>query len=87
MSNFDKVRVFMKTFGQEVKNKSGFPNKAIVRKKPSIENLWINPPVIGSSLKKLVLWWAADFNPTIFFPVINCNITSKLTNKDNAEKE
>ena len=27
MSNFDSVRKFMKTFGQEVKEKAGFPNE------------------------------------------------------------
>ena len=30
MSNFLKVKEFMATFGQEVKTKSGFPNKDIV---------------------------------------------------------
>ena len=30
MSNFEKVGKFMKTFGQEVKNKAGFPNKKIL---------------------------------------------------------
>ena len=29
MSNFDSVRKFMKTFGQEVKEKAGFPNEQI----------------------------------------------------------
>ena len=29
MSNFDSVRKFMKTFGQEVKEKAGFPNEKI----------------------------------------------------------
>lgn len=27
MTNFEKVKVFMKTFGQEVKDKIGFPDK------------------------------------------------------------
>ena len=30
MSNFEKVRRFMKTFGQEVKNKADFPSEKIV---------------------------------------------------------
>ena len=30
MSNFEKVRSFMKTFGQEVKNKADFPSEKIV---------------------------------------------------------
>tara|TARA_Y100000590_G_scaffold404691_1_gene492433 strand:+ start:306 stop:674 length:369 start_codon:yes stop_codon:yes gene_type:complete len=30
MTNFEKVIEFMKTFGQEVKNKSGFPDKKII---------------------------------------------------------
>ncbi len=30
MSNFQKVKKFMNTFGQEVKDKSGFPKKDIV---------------------------------------------------------
>ena len=30
MSNFEKVRRFMKTFGQEVKNKADFPSETIV---------------------------------------------------------
>ena len=30
MTNFEKVRTFMKTFGQEVKDKAEFPNKKIV---------------------------------------------------------
>ena len=30
MTNFEKVRTFMKTFGQEVKNKAEFPNEKIV---------------------------------------------------------
>ena len=30
MSNFDSVRKFMKTFGQEVKEKAGFPNEKII---------------------------------------------------------
>jgi predicted HAD superfamily Cof-like phosphohydrolase len=30
MSNFEKVKKFMQTFGQEVKIKSSFPNKKIV---------------------------------------------------------
>ena len=29
MSNFEDVRIFMKTFGQEVKDKAGFPNDKI----------------------------------------------------------
>ena len=29
MSNFEKVKVFMKTFGQEVKEKPDFPNDKI----------------------------------------------------------
>ena len=29
MSNFESVRKFMKTFGQEVKEKAGFPNEKI----------------------------------------------------------
>ena len=29
MSNFEKVRKFMKTFGQEIKNKAEFPNNKI----------------------------------------------------------
>ena len=31
MSNFDDVRTFMHTFGQEVKNKAKFPKKKIVK--------------------------------------------------------
>ena len=31
MSNFDDVRIFMYTFGQEVKNKPKFPKKKIVK--------------------------------------------------------
>ena len=31
MSNFDDVRIFMKTFGQEVKIKAKFPKKKIVK--------------------------------------------------------
>ena len=31
MSNFDEVRVFMKTFGQEVKIKAKFPKKKIIK--------------------------------------------------------
>ena len=30
MSNFEKVRTFMKTYGQEVKNKSEFPDDKIL---------------------------------------------------------
>ena len=30
MSNFESVKKFMKTFGQEVKEKAEFPNKKIV---------------------------------------------------------
>ena len=30
MTNFEKVKNFMQTFGQEVKNKAEFPNKKIV---------------------------------------------------------
>ena len=29
MSNFEKVKIFMKTFGQEVKEKAGFPSDKI----------------------------------------------------------
>ena len=29
MSNFENVRKFMKTFGQEVREKAGFPNDKI----------------------------------------------------------
>ncbi|MDB2344570.1 nucleoside triphosphate pyrophosphohydrolase family protein [Candidatus Pelagibacter bacterium] len=29
MTNFEKVREFMKTFGQEIKEKAGFPNEKI----------------------------------------------------------
>ena len=29
MSNFDRVKKFMKTFGQEVKEKAEFPNEKI----------------------------------------------------------
>ena len=31
MSNFDDVKTFMQTFGQEVKIKAGFPKKKIVK--------------------------------------------------------
>ena len=31
MSNFDAVRIFMKTFGQEIKVKAKFPKKKIVK--------------------------------------------------------
>ena len=31
MSNFKDVKIFMQTFGQEVKIKAGFPNKKIVK--------------------------------------------------------
>ena len=31
MSNFQSVKRFMVTFGQEVKNKAGFPNKKITK--------------------------------------------------------
>tara|TARA_B100001996_G_scaffold372787_2_gene349562 strand:+ start:1558 stop:1929 length:372 start_codon:yes stop_codon:yes gene_type:complete len=31
MSNFEKVKTFMQTFGQEVKNKTEFPNEKIVK--------------------------------------------------------
>ena len=29
MSNFESVKIFMETFGQEVKKKAGFPNEKI----------------------------------------------------------
>ena len=29
MSNFEKVKKFMQTFGQDVKNKASFPNEKI----------------------------------------------------------
>ena len=29
MTNFEKVKIFMKTFGQEVKNEASFPNEQI----------------------------------------------------------
>ena len=31
MSNFQSVKIFMETFGQEVKNKNEFPNEKIVQ--------------------------------------------------------
>ena len=31
MSNFDDVKTFMKTFGQEVKDKPGFPSEKIMK--------------------------------------------------------
>ncbi len=31
MTNFDKVKIFMQTFGQEVKNKPDFPDEKIVK--------------------------------------------------------
>ena len=31
MSNFDDVKIFMKTFGQEIKNKPAFPNDKITQ--------------------------------------------------------
>ena len=31
MSNYEDVKLFMKTFGQEVKNKPGFPNEKIAQ--------------------------------------------------------
>ena len=31
MSNFDDVRIFMKTYGQEIKSKPMFPDKKIVK--------------------------------------------------------
>ena len=31
MSNFDDVKIFMKTFGQEIKNKPDFPNDKITQ--------------------------------------------------------
>ena len=31
MSNFQNVKKFMKTFGQEVKEKNEFPNKKIIQ--------------------------------------------------------
>ena len=37
MSNFEKVKKFMQTFGQEVKNEPSFPNDKIVKFK-----IWFN---------------------------------------------
>jgi len=31
MSNFDEVKIFMETYGQEIKQKSEFPNEKIVK--------------------------------------------------------
>ena len=31
MSNFESVKIFMQTFGQEVKNKPEYPNEKIVK--------------------------------------------------------
>ena len=31
MTNFESVKIFMKTFGQEVKNKASFPNEKIIK--------------------------------------------------------
>ena len=31
MSNFDDVKIFMKTYGQEIKHKSGFPEDKVVK--------------------------------------------------------
>ena len=31
MSNFNDVKTFMKTYGQEIKNKSEFPNEKIIK--------------------------------------------------------
>ena len=31
MSNFDDVKTFMQTFGQEVKNKAGFPKEKVIK--------------------------------------------------------
>ena len=31
MSNFESVKIFMQTFGQEVKNRSEFPKENIIK--------------------------------------------------------
>ena len=31
MTNFESVKIFMETFGQEVKNKASFPSEKIVK--------------------------------------------------------
>ena len=33
MSNFEDVKLFMKTYGQEIKNKASFPNDNIIKLK------------------------------------------------------
>ena len=36
MTNFESVKIFMETFGQEVKNKASFPNEKIVKLRSSL---------------------------------------------------
>ena len=36
MSNFEDVKLFMKTFGQEIKDKPGFPSEKIIRLRYSL---------------------------------------------------
>ncbi len=36
MTNFESVKIFMETFGQEVKNKASFPNQKIVKLRSSL---------------------------------------------------
>ena len=36
MTNFESVKIFMETFGQEVKGKASFPNEKIVKLRSSL---------------------------------------------------
>ena len=54
MSNFEKVGKFMKTFGQEVKNKANFPEEKIVT---------LRNDLISEELDELIIF--INDNPTL----------------------
>ena len=71
MTNFERVRKFMETFGQEVKKKAEFPNKKIMALrydliKEELEELKI---ALDKKKKEVTLVYLLSKQPSRFFRV------------------
>ena len=53
MSNFNSVKKFMQTFGQEVKNKAAFPNDKIIATSVGAKDI-INKSKVYNNLEKMI---------------------------------
>ena len=68
MSNFEDVKTFMKTFGQEIKAKAEFPNEKIVKLRHNLIQEELNElqnAMKTKNLKMLILAFEVILQPSI----------------------